>query len=473
MMKLIFITLSLLLSASSFANANRAWTVLKANGGNYKVYPRVIENLVNDGLYFTSIPYVKEYLFRNKGQSNRELDKLIDEIVTEVGIKQFEVLPTSAISSSTAPMLKYIYAKKLFRKKQYSKTLKVLNKAIPRDHAAKPFALFLEASAFSLLGKTDNAVSSYKRCVSVSNDQRSDYKDDPNRTRQLEINRDYCIVGVARTQFAAKKFEKANLSYLDLEKSSYIWPEILFEEAWNSFYLRDYNRTLGKLVTYKAPVLDFIFNPEIDVLRALTYMELCLWNDTRNVVDGFYKDYTRDHSKLKGFLRKHRKDYKYYYLLMKSYSKGTPSGNKLLDKYIKGIRNDPAYREMFVTFSEGRKEIEKVKKLSSGAAQRVFLKNLKDSLVLQRDLLGAYVRKGIKQYTAQLNKAFEGMSYIKLEVLARRKAILYNSKYEGGRSRGDIRNLKRNEKQYFWNFNGEFWADELGDYVFSLKSECK
>ena len=26
---------------------------------------------------------------------------------------------------------------------------------------------------------------------------------------------------------------------------------------------------------------------------------------------------------------------------------------------------------------------------------------------------------------------------------------------------------------YLWTFNGEFWADELGDYVFSLKSECK
>ncbi|MDC1175633.1 hypothetical protein OAT67_09555, partial [Bacteriovoracaceae bacterium] len=287
-----------------------------------------------------------------------------------------------------------------------------------------------------------------------------------------EINRDYCIVGIARTQFAKKDFDEANLSYLDLEKSSYIWPEILFEEAWNSFYLKDYNRTLGKLVTYKAPVLKFIFNPEIDVLRALTYMELCLWNDTKNVVNDFYKQYTSDHSKLRGFLAKHGKDYKYYYLLMKSYSKGTSSGNILLDRYIKGIRNDPAYREMFLSFSKGRDEIQKVKSLSRGNAQAVFLKNLKDSLVLQRDLLGAYVRKGINQYTSQLSKAFEGMSYIKLEVLARKKAILYNTQYKGVRARGNINNLKKNEKQYFWTFNGEFWADELGDYVFSLKPEC-
>jgi hypothetical protein len=44
---------------------------------------------------------------------------------------------------------------------------------------------------------------------------------------------------------------------------------------------------------------------------------------------------------------------------------------------------------------------------------------------------------------------------------------------DSGRARGDVAYLRRTDKQYFWTFNGEFWADELGDYVFSLKSECK
>ena len=68
-------------------------------------------------------------------------------------------------------------------------------------------------------------------------------------------------------------------------------------------------------------------------------------------------------------------------------------------------------------------------------------------------------------------KNLTDMSYIKLEVLSRlRKEILDESNINK-RTRGDIKYLKRNEKQYFWNFNGEFWADELGDYVFALKSE--
>ena len=44
---------------------------------------------------------------------------------------------------------------------------------------------------------------------------------------------------------------------------------------------------------------------------------------------------------------------------------------------------------------------------------------------------------------------------------------------KGDRDRGDISYLTRNEKQFFWSFNGEFWADELGEYSFSLDSKCK
>jgi hypothetical protein len=40
-----------------------------------------------------------------------------------------------------------------------------------------------------------------------------------------------------------------------------------------------------------------------------------------------------------------------------------------------------------------------------------------------------------------------------------------------GRSRGVVRPTRRDD-QMFWTFNGEFWNDELGDYVFGLESEC-
>lgn len=463
----------MVLGQTASASLDQAWDKLRSTRGDPKYYPQVISHFIQDDMYFTAMPYVKEYLASFKDIKSKKVDAQFDKIITEVGVRPFEILSSNILDNSRAPTIQYILAKKSFRKKRYKQALKYLNDTIPANHPTKPFALMLEASIFSILERQKSAIASYRRCVETSEARMSDNKSNPNRYRQLSLNRDYCVVGIARAQFAAGEFEAAASSYLDLPKESFIWPEILFEEAWNSFYQRDYNRALGKLVTYKAPLLNFVFNPEIDVLRAMTYMELCLWNDTKVVINDFYDKFQDRSLKVKGFMEKHGKDYKYFYLLAKSFKDGKLSGNPLLNSLLASIIKDTSYIEMMESFERGKREIEKIKNLSGGRAVGIFTKNIKDALLTQRDLIGAYVRKTINNNLRHLDKNFEGMSYIKLEVLAREKSLVYNTKHEGFRSRGDIKHLKRNEKQYFWDFRGEFWADELGDYVFSLKSECK
>lgn len=470
-MKSFILICSLFVTSALQADLGEAWRLLRASRGSTQNYPQIVQHLVQNRLYFSSIPYIKEYLTTTSGGESREIDALIDEVVSRVGVRQFEVMPTRFLSRSKAPILQYILAKKLFRQGKYQEALQSLNATIPRNHPAKPFALLLEASVHSIEGRYNDSIRAYQECVSLSNSQIS-RTNDPTRERQLIVNRDYCVIGVGRAQFAAAEYEKANLSYLDLDKSSYVWPEVLFEEAWNSFYMRDYNRTLGKLVTYKAPVLDFIFNPEINVLEALSYMEMCLWDDTAKVVDDFYGRYENDYNELKRFLDAQGKNYRYFYLLAQSRLKGRVRGNELLNTLLYAVVRDPAYAELYDSFQNGRDEIETVNRVGIPNFKRILNLNIRESMLLQRDLIGAYVRSKIELYLDQMSKTFVDMSYIKLEVLDRRKTSLYSPEISMNRGRGDVRNLTRTDKQYFWTFNGEFWADELGDYVFSLKSEC-
>lgn len=464
--------ISLLISFTTYADLGEAWRLLRESRGSTRNYPQIIKLLVDNRLYFASIPYIKEYLTTTSGNQSPALDGLIDQVVSHVGVKQFEVLPVRFLSRSQAPTLQYVLARKYFRQGQFSQALIPLRNSIPRSHPSKPFALFLEASIYSLTNKHEDAINTYRECVSLSKNMESKNAD-LNRKRQLTINGDYCVAGIARVQFAAGNNEQANSSYLDIQKTSFIWPEILFEEAWNSFYLRDYNRTLGKLVTYKAPVLDFIYNPEIDVLKALTYMELCLWEDTGKVVDEFYAENERDYEQLRRFLANKNQDYQFYYMLAKSRRDGVLRENKLLNRLLHTVVRDPAYQEIYDSFLKGRDELEVVNKINIPNFKRILTLNLKESLLLQRDLVGAYTKSQLELFSKQIGQSFVDMSYIKLEVLDRRKASLYSPEQNMNRGRGDVANLKRTDKQYFWNFNGEFWADELGDYVFSLKSECE
>jgi hypothetical protein len=329
----------------------------------------------------------------------------------------------------------------------------------------------MKGTLYSQLGNHKEAETQFKDCIRTSESMRNRA---PSQTQkaQLLANRDYCIAGLARGQFAAKDYKQSELNYLDIPKDSYIWPEILFEEAWNSYYLTNYNRTLGKLVSYKAPVFDFIFKPEADVLRALSYMKLCLYDDVKVTVDNFYAEYLNQSRQLRQFLISRGKDYNYYYNLMadNEANKSAPFG--LVDSILKSVRKDPAFLEMKGAFTQAVVEYNNIRKHKKTNFRENLIRNIRLVTDDYKTTLGAYTRSGLVSKYAELYSAFQGMSYIKLEVLAQRKEKLYQSDSSPTRKRGDAKYIPRNDKQYFWTFNGEFWADELGDYVFALGSEC-
>lgn len=468
--KLLYIMGIFFVAANAFASYDRIWDQLREKRGRFSRYPMIIEQLVEKELYFTSIPFIKEYLFKVSRPDPR-LDRIIDEVITKTGIRQFELLPNATLKKSARPTLRYVLAKRMFRRKKYHETVLLTGSIRNAAHPVAPFALLLKASSLALLGKGLEAQSVFGECYQAS-ERAIGKTDDYDRRRQLEMNRDYCLLGQARVDFKKKEYENAESTFLDLSKDSPVWPEILFEEAWNSFYLKNYNRTLGKLVTYNAPLLDFAFNPEVEELKALTYLEMCLYSDAKGIVENFYSKYERDIKKLRRLLKAFKKNFKAYYLMAKQRNIAEVKGTKLLNRLLKMITADPAFTEMYNSFHSARYEFQKLKEVSNPKLRKVLTDVVKNSLILQRDLIGSYVRTVLHEYYFQINRTLENLSYVNLEILDRKKSILINEYTGGERTRGSIANLVRSQKQYFWNFEGEFWLDELGDYVFSLKPEC-
>ncbi len=468
-------SLLLLLAAfglNAHASLERAAQLFDKSSNNLQSYPKIADELIADKLYTSALPFAKDYLSSAGKVNSAEIDELLDALIPYTGIRTFEEMPLNTLSRSKAPTLRYIVAKKLFRAGRYDEALQELGDSIPRKHSVKPYALMLEASILTLSQKYLQANNVYKECIDVAESALGKEKD-PHRVRQLTIARDYCLVGIPRSDFANKNYESAILGYLDLPKSSYIWPEVLFEEAWASFYSKDYNRTLGKLVTYKAPILTWMFNPEVEVLRALTYMELCLWGDTKKVVDDFYTKFETPSDDFNRFIDKNGSDYRFYYNLANTMVNNRLAANDLTTVVLRNVLRDPTFMELWQAMEKGKEEVDVVRHVGSPHFRRYITESLNKTLLFHRDMIGAYVRKGLVNYQAQLLKAFEGMSYIKLEVLNKRKTEILSDSVSTERMRGNIKYLKRNDKQYFWDFNGEFWADELGDYAFALKSECR
>jgi hypothetical protein len=431
---------------------------------------RLVIDLVKAGHYYSPVPWMKDFIVRTDRALDAELEAALDTMLYHTGVKPFEALPEDHLQRSRSGSIRYILAKKLFKRGKPQEALIELG-GVSDDHPAYPFVANLRATIYAHLKNYPDAETQFRDCVRTS-ERRMGKVETQTMRQQLEMNRDYCVAGVARVQFATREYKKANLTYLDIEKDSFVWPEILFEEAWTSYYQKNYNRTLGKLVSYKAPVFDFVFKPEVEVLTALTYLKMCLYDDAKKTVDEFYGALLNPSRELRGFLVSRGKDYRYFYNLMADFEDNRPAPVQLVNPILRALRKDAAYLEMKSALTAAIGEYNELRKRPRSAMTENLIKNVRVLADEYRTSIGAYVRAGLVAKYAELYTSFQGMSYIKLEVLAQRKERLYESDAVSTKKRGDVKYIDRNDKQYFWNFNGEFWADELGDYVFALRSEC-
>ena len=462
--------LSFLVLPQAFASYQDAERTYGKGSISISGYRRTILELVDAKYYFSVVPWMKDYIVKNNKTLDSEMEAALDTMLYHTGVKPFESLPEEILRRSRSGNIRYILAKRLFKKGKAQEALAEL-KSIDGDHSAYPFIANLKGTIYSSLNNQKEAETQFKDCIRAS-ERRIGKVGSKTQKSQLETNRDYCVAGIARSQFAVQDYKKAELSYLDIQKESFVWPEILFEEAWTSYYGKNYNRTLGKLISYKAPVFDFVFKPEVEVLKALAYMKMCLYDDAKKTADSFYNELLNPSRDLRSFLISRGKDYRYYYNLMADYEGKKSAPLPLVDNILKSIRKDGAYLEMKSALTSAIAEYNVLRKQRGSSMQASLVKNVRTLADEYRTTLGAYVRAGLVSKYAELYSAFQGMSYIKLEVLAQRKERLYQTDEAPGKKRGDVKYIERNDKQYFWTFNGEFWADELGDYVFALRSEC-
>ncbi len=429
---------------------------------------KLVQNIkygYSKGLRYSLVPLLKEHIYLSKGNIG-SVEKYLQKIILTVGARNFEGLDTSLLLRGSTTSMRYLAAKKVFGEGDYDKA-KSLFSRIRSTSTFYPFAQNFLAVISYLKKEYSSSLNHYQSCL----DSSASRLDDSLSTRvfkQIKVNRDICIAGIPRVHYAQKNYKKADYTYLDLDKRSIAWPPILLEEAWSSYYRKHYNRTLGKLVTYKAPQLRFVSNPEIYLLRATTYLRMCLYGDVSKVVEDFYNRYEKTAQKSEQLIKQEQSNPDYYYQLVKNYQN---ESDEEFQYALKGVYKSPNVKSFFDNIRFAEAERKKIRKVKSGKLQSLLNNNIDEFVKIQKKVIGLVAQSKLEKHGLDLRKSFQAMSYIKLEVLGRKKEALYEGK-EFSTKRGDIKYLKRNDRQYFWSFNKEFWSDELGDYVFALPVEC-
>jgi len=441
----------------------------------------VADSLIQAGLpnaaaYF----YIKTLQSGNQGAVRRVLPYL-PEMMDAVGgdlLRKYIVRHTSEADYDAKSKNHFFYflGKDELLKDDPKKALASLSR-VTSGSGIMSQTWYLRGTAYAMTGQTDSAISAFEKCASQSSSFQTKSKNRKEEAEDLEAR---CLAGLARSYYQAGKHNEAEETYDRIPKSSFVWTDILFEQAWNSYAKGDHNRALGKLVTYRSPSLDFVFNPEVEVLRAQSFLAMCVYDDVGRTVSEFNSKYANVGGQMKNMLETHDQNFAAFYNIGKN-ALGhklhtTDMMTKALNRFVRG----PYFRSIVSQEKATYRELARAKELAQRNNAQKFLafidKTVSWRAKTARLLGGLFVRNSMYDLYQNLLADLDRMSFIKLEMLNRTKSRLEKkqqmSEDDSGLMKRGTNDVDRRDYQYYWSFNGEFWIDELGDYVFSLESQC-
>ncbi len=450
--------------AHKIYNSNKFSTPTKYRLMTYEFY--------KSKYYFLASIFAKEFLRRTKKVDDKFL-KVFGRLIIKSGSEIFIDLEYDVLNKfKRFKQISFILGIKYFRDQEYKGAYRALQ-YIPKKSPFYPEANLTQGTILDLLGYHKRSIYKYTACQKAAK-KLQDNASHPKQQRYYMIINETCTIHVARSFYKKKNYEKALEMYDQITKESYLWPTILLEKAWSNYYLENYNRSLGLLVTYKSPLLKSYFFPEGEVLTALSYLKLCLWDDAYYVIKQYYKVYSARSIHLKKILQKHETSKSFYYKLVFAPLEYNEKQNPFVRNLVTQIRKKIKFGLDYTYLKRAKNELKHLKRFKKTKLIKFATQLLTGLVKFQSESINHFAQKSMFNFINDIHTYSYEMFSIYLDIIARKRTLLYENKnLVSDRSRGSLEEVNIRTSHDFWNFEGAFWADELGEYSFGLKSNCE
>ncbi len=300
------------------------------------------------------------------------------------------------------------------------------------------------------------------------------------RSKYEEI-REMSLMNIARVHYEQRRYTQAISFYGQIPRSSENWLEALWESSWAFFFMEKFNNTLGNIHTLHSPFFANRFYPESYILQAITYLRLCRYESVKDAMKFFKKRYKSVYGDVKAMLNKYRGDPKGFYKLVYDYKLGRLNKYDKAEQIIKKLSSIDAFKGARDTIRFADRELDQLREYrrwsGSGLLNSLkgFLKSKKRAAISAAGRL--MYKEGTSYYTQLLelsNQTKLIVAEMQLGKLAKLRSLISVDK--GSKKVefiGGLQKLNINETLEYWPFEGEYWEDELGFYVYNLESLCK
>jgi tetratricopeptide (TPR) repeat protein len=284
-------------------------------------------------------------------------------------------------------------------------------------------------------------------------------------------------LALARTFYEVGFYDVALFYYQKLPSNSSRNAEATFEQAWTYFLKNDYRRALGTFHTLHSPYYGKWYFPDLYILEATVYLNLCMFEQSKIALAEFQKTYLDKQPRLAEFLAETSEPRALWYAMMTAFDK-EEGQSKLPRIFANAVLDDLEFYNTYQVIQRLKNEkaaleqnVESLGDFGASVLERVDQQldtKVEEGGILVQQKLGAIDR----ELTDWEIKATQISFDIDAEDKAQLERRLTNPDWQPPTAEGGTTFLVVADDWQRWDFEGEYWLDEVSNYRSGLRSQC-
>ncbi len=313
-----------------------------------------------------------------------------------------------------------------------------------------------------------SAVENFQKAIIATENNKSD----------AEVS-DLSYLALARIAHEAENFDASIYYYRRVSQDSNKLPVAFYESAWTFFKKADYTRALGTFQALHSPFFKHYFYPELWILEATAYVNMCRADYAREALKQFTDQVESLGVPLKQLLGQLKTPQDYFNALIGIAEKKPPYqiDKRVIQPILANVEFFNLYKTVrHIEWEEGELKKNEGKLGQFGTDLSIKLAQLRQSRVNEA---GIKVQQILKQLEAEMADYSVKKTEIEIDL-----TVIENETIESDLQGKPVEDGKPGAAKegstaivgtdaMSWPFEGEFWKDGIGGFRSFLKSQCK
>ena len=362
------------------------------------------------------------------------------------------------VADDTRSRMAYLAARENHRAGNLATASAMLKLVKPND-PYYPEAKALEGVILSLQDRHGDALAPLQIALAVGD-----------RAKREGVFKSVVTMNLARAYYAAENFAQASYYWGQIDREDPKWLDAQFERAWAHFRLEDMNGTLGYLNNHVSPYFSDRYYPEAAMLRLYSLFLLCKFPDASKQLEDFQAQYRPQHTSLMAAASLQPEQ---LFDAVRRHIEGQPSD--LPGFVTAAFEHEDRIKDSINAVASAEDELSRLRNVSANVFAQVASEWVSErrQVIVQSE--GNRILSRIQTMEAELAELLGNSDVTKLDLM-QMEARLYERASFTGKLPESKRRVKRQARaratERLWDWQGEYWADEVGYYKIDTKPEC-